>query len=46
MSGQGPAVLIMACAFRSGEVRRVLEPLLGREGCRELQAKLIADAVA
>ncbi len=46
MSGQGLAVLIMARAPRSGEVRRALEPLLGREGCRELQAKLIANAAA
>jgi uncharacterized protein len=45
MSGQ-PAVLIMARAPRAGEVRRALEPLLGREGCRELQAKLIARAAA
>ena len=45
MNGQ-PAVLIMARAPRAGEVRRALEPLLGREGCRELQAKLIARAAA
>src|SRR5919201_6650169 len=46
MRGQGPAVLIMARAPRLGEVRRALEPLLGREGCLELQAKLIAHAAA
>jgi glycosyltransferase A (GT-A) superfamily protein (DUF2064 family) len=46
MSGQGPAVLIMARAPRAGEVRRALEPLLGREGCLDLQAKLIAHAAA
>jgi uncharacterized protein len=44
MKAQGPTVLIMARAPRAGEVRRALEPLLGREGCRELQAKLIVDA--
>ena len=44
MSGQGPAVLIMARAPRAGEVRRALEPVLGREGCRALQAKLIVGA--
>jgi hypothetical protein len=37
-------VLIMARAPRAGEVRRALEPLLGREGCLELQAKLIVAA--
>jgi glycosyltransferase A (GT-A) superfamily protein (DUF2064 family) len=46
MSGQGPAVLIMARAPRAGEVRRALEPLLGREGCLELQAALIAQTAA
>ena len=46
MSGPGPAVLIMARAPRDGEVRRALEPLLGREGCLELQAALIAHAAA
>lgn len=46
MSGNGPAVLIMARAPRAGEVRRALEPLLGREGCLELQAKLIVRAAA
>ena len=46
MNGEGPAVLIMARAPRAGEVRRALEPLLGREGCRELQAMLIAHAAA
>jgi glycosyltransferase A (GT-A) superfamily protein (DUF2064 family) len=46
MTGQGPAVLIMARAPRIGEVRRALEPLLGREGCLELQSALIAQAAA
>jgi glycosyltransferase A (GT-A) superfamily protein (DUF2064 family) len=46
MNSQGPAVLIMARAPRAGEVRRALEPLLGREGCVELQAILIAHAAA
>ncbi len=46
MSAQRPAVLIMARAPRAGEVRRALEPVLGREGCLELQAKLIVDAAA
>jgi uncharacterized protein len=46
MNGLGPAVLIMARAPRAGEVRRALEPLLGREGCVELQAALIAHAAA
>jgi glycosyltransferase A (GT-A) superfamily protein (DUF2064 family) len=45
MNGQGPTVLIMARAPRIGEVRRALEPLLGREGCLELQSALIAQAV-
>jgi hypothetical protein len=44
MNGQGPAVLIMARAPRLGEVRRALEPLLGREGCLELQSALISQA--
>ena len=46
MKARGPAVLIMARAPRAGEVRRALEPVLGREGCLELQAKLIANAAA
>lgn len=46
MNGQGPTVLIMARAPRAGEVRRALEPLLGREGCLELQSALIAHAAA
>ncbi|HTU86687.1 MAG TPA: DUF2064 domain-containing protein [Solirubrobacteraceae bacterium] len=46
MSGQRPAVLIMARAPRAGEVRRALEPVLGREGCVELQAALIAQTAA
>jgi glycosyltransferase A (GT-A) superfamily protein (DUF2064 family) len=44
MDGPEPAVLLMARAPRPGEVRRALEPLLGREGCLELQATLIAHA--
>lgn len=46
MNSHRPAVLIMARAPRAGEVRRALEPLLGREGCLELQARLIAHAAA
>lgn len=46
MNGQGPAVLIMARAPRLGEVRRALEPMLGREGCLELQSALIMQAAA
>ena len=46
MTSPGPAVLIMARAPRAGEVRRALEPLLGREGCVELQSALIAHAAA
>jgi uncharacterized protein len=46
MNARGPAVLIMARAPRAGEVRRALEPLLGREGCLELQADLIVRAAA
>jgi uncharacterized protein len=46
MNGQRPAVLIMARAPRPGEVRRALEPVLGREGCLELQAALIAQTAA
>jgi len=46
MSDQGPVVLIMARAPRVGEVRRALEPVLGREGCLELQAALIAQTAA
>jgi uncharacterized protein len=46
MNGREPSVLIMARAPRAGEVRRALEPLLGREGCLELQAMLIAHAAA
>jgi glycosyltransferase A (GT-A) superfamily protein (DUF2064 family) len=44
VNAQAPAVLIMARAPRAGEVRRALEPLLGREGCLELQSTLIAQA--
>src|SRR5437660_6830505 len=40
-----PAVLIMARAPRRGEVRRALEPVLGRDGCLALQSALIAEAV-
>lgn len=36
----------MARAPRPGEVRRALEPVLGRDGCLELQAALIAQAAA
>jgi uncharacterized protein len=43
---QRPAVLIMARAPRPGEVRRALEPILGREGCLELQSALIAQTAA
>jgi glycosyltransferase A (GT-A) superfamily protein (DUF2064 family) len=46
MNARPPAVLIMARAPRAGEVRRALEPLLGREGCLELQSTLIAHAAA
>jgi uncharacterized protein len=44
VDGHEPAVVIMARAPRAGEVRRALEPVLGREGCAELQAALIAQA--
>lgn len=46
MNAHAPAVLIMARAPRAGEVRRALEPVLGREGCVELQATLIAQTAA
>lgn len=46
MNGPEPSVLLMARAPRPGEVRRALEPLLGREGCLDLQAALIAHAAA
>jgi uncharacterized protein len=46
MNDRGPSVLIMARSPRSGEVRRALEPLLGRDGCAELQAALIMRAVS
>ena len=46
MNGPSPAVLIMARAPRAGEVRRALEPLLGRQGCLDLQSALIAHAAA
>jgi uncharacterized protein len=39
-----PAVLIMARAPRPGEVRRALEPMLGADGCAQLQAELIVQA--
>jgi len=45
MNGAAPAVLIMARAPRRGEVRRALEPVLGRDGCVALQSALIAEAV-
>jgi uncharacterized protein len=44
MKGTAPAVLIMARAPRRGEVRRALEPLLGRDGCIALQSTLIAQS--
>jgi len=44
VTDQAPAVLIMARAPRLGEVRRALEPVLGREGALELQAALISQA--
>jgi len=43
MNGADPAVLIMARAPRRGEVRRALEPLLGRDGCVALQSALISQ---
>jgi uncharacterized protein len=46
MSGAEPAVLIMARAPRRGEVRRALEPLLGRGGCVALQSALISQAAS
>jgi glycosyltransferase A (GT-A) superfamily protein (DUF2064 family) len=46
VNARAPSVLIMARAPRAGEVRRALEPLLGREGCLELQSALIAQAAA
>lgn len=45
MSPSGPAVLVMARAPRLGETRRALEPMLGVEGCRTLQAVLLAQTV-
>jgi uncharacterized protein len=39
------SVLIMARAPRRGEVRRALDPVLGVDGCVELQSALIAQAV-
>jgi glycosyltransferase A (GT-A) superfamily protein (DUF2064 family) len=41
----GPAVVVMAHAARSGQARRALEPLLGPDGCADLQAALIVAAV-
>jgi uncharacterized protein len=41
-----PAVLLMARAPRRGEVRKALEPMLGRDGCVALQAVLIRQAIA
>ena len=46
MNGADPAVLIMARAPRRGEVRRALEPLLGRDGCVALQSALIAQVAS
>jgi glycosyltransferase A (GT-A) superfamily protein (DUF2064 family) len=42
-ASRAAAVLIMACAPRPGEVRRALEPQLGREGCAALQRELIVQ---
>lgn len=39
------SVVIMARAPRRGEVRRALEPVLGADGCVELQSALITQAV-
>jgi glycosyltransferase A (GT-A) superfamily protein (DUF2064 family) len=44
MNGGAPAVLIMARAPRRGEVRLALEPLLGADGCAQLQSALIVQA--
>ncbi len=44
MSDGAASVLIMARAPRPGEVRRALEPLLGRERCAALEAALITRA--
>jgi uncharacterized protein len=44
MSAGSPAVVVMARAPRPGEVRRALEPVLGRDGCVALQSELIAQA--
>jgi len=41
----GPAAVVMARAPRPGEVRRALVPILGNDGCAELQAALITAAV-
>ena len=46
MSAARPAVLIMATAARRGEVRRPLEPILGRDGCVALQRALIGQSAA
>jgi uncharacterized protein len=46
MNGAEPAVLIMARAPRRGEVRRALEPLLGRDGCVALQSALISQVAS
>jgi glycosyltransferase A (GT-A) superfamily protein (DUF2064 family) len=44
-SANGAAVLVMARAPRRGEVRRALEPLLGRDRCVALQLTLIKSTV-
>jgi uncharacterized protein len=46
MNGADPAVLIMARAPRRGEVRRALEPLLGRDGSVALQSALISQVAS
>ncbi len=46
MNGSEPSVVVMARAPRRGEVRRALEPVLGQEGCVELQSALIAQAIS
>jgi hypothetical protein len=46
MSEATPAVIVMARAPRRGEVRRALEPVLGVDGCVELQSFLIEQAAS
>jgi uncharacterized protein len=45
-AGPPPAALVMAKAPRPGEVKTRLEPLLGAEGCAQLQAALLQRAAA